>query len=133
MSVRIDDDFARFGSKSYAINKINSVDIRVRKPHGAWLGVLMALAAFIFLASGAHQVGRPDSTAGASFIIALAFAGLSAWLFRRSTIREYQLFLMTSSSEAQAFISRDEDEVVTLRDQIETAMANHSRAAFRGA
>lgn len=34
MTPIIDDDFARFGAKSYAINKINSVDVRERQPYG---------------------------------------------------------------------------------------------------
>ena len=133
MAVRIDEDFARFGSKSYAINKINSVDVRVRKPHGVGLAILFALGAFLFVVSGADQLGKPDSVAPTSFVLGAVLGGLSAWLFKRSTIREYHLFLMTSSSEAQAFVSRDEGEVATLRDEIETAMAHHSRAALRGA
>jgi len=28
--ISVDDNFARFGTKSYAINKINSVDVRSR-------------------------------------------------------------------------------------------------------
>jgi hypothetical protein len=34
--VSVDRDFARFGSKSYAINKINTVEVRERKPHAFW-------------------------------------------------------------------------------------------------
>ena len=34
MNITVDNDFARFGSKSYAINKINSVEVRERKLGG---------------------------------------------------------------------------------------------------
>jgi hypothetical protein len=43
-----------------------------------------------------------------------------AW--QKSQIREYQLFLMTSSSEAQAFVTRNREEVLSLRHSIERAM-----------
>lgn len=34
LSVSVDQHFARFGAKSYAINKINSVEVRRRYPNG---------------------------------------------------------------------------------------------------
>lgn len=44
-SVSVDRDFARFGNKSYAINKINSVEVRQHHPHNqnaAMAGQLIA-------------------------------------------------------------------------------------------
>lgn len=33
VAVSVDRDFARFGSKSFAINKIHTVEVRARRPH----------------------------------------------------------------------------------------------------
>jgi MYXO-CTERM domain-containing protein len=55
--------------------------------------------------------------------LGLLFGALALWFWRRSKIVEYQLFLMTSSSEAQAISSRDPAMIDTLRDRIESAMA----------
>lgn len=121
--VEVDDKFARFGSKSYAINKINSLDIRVAKPYGVgaiWLWSLLALICLLsFLGSLAGTEG--PSFGGLIFGAIFSFLAYRAWL--SSKIREYQLFLMTSSSEAQAFVSRDQHEVMRLRESIERAMA----------
>ena len=121
--VSVDADFARFGDKSYAINKINSVEVRSRKPHGQGAMFAWGLFSLIFALSGLGQLGA--ATGGA--LVMLGLAGLFGFLahkaWRNSQIVEYQLFLMTSSSEAQAFITRDGDEVQALRDCIERAMA----------
>jgi hypothetical protein len=53
--------------------------------------------------------------------LAILSAAAAFW-WKRSRIAEYQLFLMASSSEAQAFVSRNGDEVYSLRDRIERAM-----------
>jgi hypothetical protein len=111
-------DFARFGAKSYAINKINSVEVRERHPYGmtgAFLCGLLAIVAF----------------ASVSKIIALLPLGAAYWFWRRAQIKEFLLFLMTSSSETQAFLTRDAEEVEKLRHRIETAMIRHSQGALR--
>lgn len=121
--VSVDADFARFGNKSYAINKINSVEVRSRRPYGQGAMFVWGLLAIICGLSGLGQLA--DAAGGA--ILTLAFAvlfGFLAWkAWQKSHVVEYQLFLMTSSSEAQAFVSRDGDEVQALRDRIEGAMA----------
>jgi uncharacterized membrane protein YebE (DUF533 family) len=128
MSVSVDQDFARFGAKSYAINKINSVEVRDREPHGKFGAYLFgAVAAFVLLGWFGAMAG-PDGVTLSPLIVAAIFAGLAYWQWQRSKIREYHLFLMTSSSETQAFVTRDSDEVMSLRDQIEAAMLHHSRA-----
>lgn len=117
IAVSVDADFARFGNKSYAINKINSVEVRARRPFGpGWLilwGGLTAISAVM-----AYSLGRADW---------LLFGGVAAFFayraWKKSKTIEYQLFLMTSSSEAQALVSRDGGQIQGLRDRIEKAMA----------
>lgn len=129
MSVLVDDDFARFGAKSYAINKINSVEVRERSPHGQGGATVAAIIGGLLVISGFGQGAGPDGVNGATVIIGLVFLGIAYWQWQRSKIREYQLFVMTSSSEAQAFVSRDAHEVAELRSQIEGAMLRNSRGA----
>jgi hypothetical protein len=121
--VSVDADFARFGNKSYAINKINSVEVRSRRPYGQGAMLLWGLLALICALSGLGQLG--EGSGGG--VLTLGFAALFGFLaykaWQKSQILEYQLFLMTSSSEAQAFVSRNGDEVQKLREQIERAMA----------
>lgn len=124
IQVSVDRDFARFGSKTYAINKINSVEVRARKPHGQRAVYLWGLLSLICVLSfmGSMSDPKSDTSAGILFFAALfGFLAWRAWL--RSQIIEYQLFLMTSSSEAQAISSRDVDMIASLRDRIERAMA----------
>lgn len=130
-TVSIDDDFARFGGKSYAINKINSVEVRERQPHGLGGALVCGLIAFVLIIVASDHTGNPNADPSTTYVIAAIFAGLAVWQGVRSRIREYHLFLMTSSSETQAFVTRDEEEVVSLRDAIEEAMIKHSRAALR--
>lgn len=122
-SVSVDRDFARFGNKSYAINKINTVEVRQRQPHGqgamfVW-GLLSLILALMFLGS----ISEPDGSTFMVLPIAVLFGFLAYRAWKRSKIVEHQLFVMTSSSEAQAIASRDGDMIRTLRDRIERAMA----------
>lgn len=121
--VSVDANFARFGGKSYAINKINSVEVRTHKPHGEgaiWAcGLIALLCLLVFIGSLSALEGPSVVT----LVIGAIFGGLAYRAWRNSKIREYQLFLMTSSSEAQAFVTRNRDEVFALRDSIEKAMA----------
>ena len=129
--VSVDDDFARFGAKSYAINKINSVEVRERQPYGRGGAILCGLLCLFAIMAGWNSLGAPDGPSGSSFVLAIFFAGLAYWLWQRANIREYLLFLMTSSSETQAFVTRSEDEVASLRERIEAAMSNHSQGGLR--
>lgn len=122
--VSVDKDFARFGAKSYAINKINTVEVREHRPNGqagAWVFGLLAL---VFLVAAIGATAQDDGSPVSQLVIALLCAGIAYWMFLRSKVIEYQLYLMTSSSEAQAFLSRDGEEVARLRKSIEAAMAN---------
>jgi hypothetical protein len=114
--VSIDKDFARFGSKSYAINKINSVEVRRRHPHGQGMMFVCGLLTLISALSASGDAGAT------MWVFSALLAGLTYWFWRRSRIWEYQLFLMTSSSQAQAFYSRNPREIDQLRDRIEQAM-----------
>lgn len=116
MAVTIDEHFARFGSKSYAIDKINSVEVRERKPHGTNGATICAILAIVCLFSGINPFN------GVLFIAAVLFVVLTYFLWRRSNQREYQLILMTSSSEAEAISSNERSVIDGLRRQIEDAM-----------
>ena len=121
--IRVDDDFARFGSKSYAINKINTVEVREKKPYGQGLFVVFSLLAMIF-----GLTLFSDFSVG-TFSATLVFIAIAIFAWKRSQIIEYQLFLMTSSSEAQAYVSRDENQVFGLRNAIEHAMIKKPTAS----
>lgn len=131
MSVYVDDDFARFGNKSYAINKINSVEVRERQPHGRGGAILCAILAVLCAMSFFGSLSAPDGPVTFMLVGAAVFGFLAYRGFQKAKIREYRLFVMTSSSEAQAFVTRDEGEVYSLRDEIESAMARHSRGGGR--
>jgi hypothetical protein len=122
--VSVDRDFARFGSKTYAINKINSVDVRYRYPYSQAGILVWGLVAII---CGVSAISWASDGFGGKAIVALLLTALSGFLAyrarQRSRIKEYQLFLMTSSSEAQAIASRDQGFIANLRNQIERAMA----------
>lgn len=120
-SISVDLNFARFGNKSYAINKINTVEIRERQPYGQGLAVLFGIITLICL------ISIFSGSAGAAVGVIL-FGALTWWAWKRHKIREYDLFLMTSSASTQAYITRDQDEVLGLRDAVETAMTRqHER------
>jgi len=95
----------------------------VAKPHGEgaiWAcGLVSLICVLVFF-------GSLSASEGPSFIVLtlaaiFGFLAYRAWL--NSKIREYQLFLMTSSSEAQAYVTRDREEVFRLRSKIEEGMA----------
>ncbi len=122
--VSVDLNFARFGAKSYAINKINTVEVRNRRPYGQGLPFLFGIIAF-----ACFMTILMDGIGAGSAIGLLLFGALAYWAWQRQKTVEYSLFLMTSSSEAQALSTRDQTEVMGLRDAIETAMTRqHERA-----
>ncbi len=126
INITVDKDFARFGSKSYAINKINTVEVRAQKPHGIFGAILFGAVAALLLLSGFNQVLDGKGESGSStLVIAAILGGIAYWQWQKSKIREYQLFLMTSSSSTQAYTSNDEDEVINLRNSIERAMVGN--------
>jgi len=118
MPVSVDRDFARFGAKSYAIKQINSVEVRRRYPNGQGAMFVFGLLAVICVVSGAAAGGS-----GVLIAVGLLSGVLAFGFWQRSKIIEYQLFLMTSSSETQAISSRDPGTIDALRDRIEQAIA----------
>ncbi|WP_109808420.1 DUF6232 family protein [Sphingosinithalassobacter portus] len=122
--VQIDENFARFGSKTYAINKINSVDTRTTMKSGskAWI-FWWGLAAIVLISRfGGGNVSAGGATAVVVFAALLGWLGWRSFRKRFSTTY-YHLYLMTSSSEAQAYVTTDESEMAELRAKIEDAMA----------
>lgn len=123
MQVLVDENFARFGEKSYAIDKINTVEVRTVHPYGdGWAWVCAILSALF--AYGAYNLIQDEKSPAISVILCLVFASISHWLWRRSKIVEFQLFLMTSSASLQAYSSFDRDEISGLRNRIESAMVS---------
>ena len=128
-AVTVDRDFARFGNKSYAINKINSVEVRERHPHGQGAMYVWGLLALIMLLAFLGSLSGPQPSSGPGWLLIGAVCGFLAYVaWKKSKIVEYQLFLMTSSSEAQALASRDADLILRLRNRIESAIAGQLAA-----
>lgn len=120
MRVSIDRDFARFGNKSFAINKINTVEVVSRRPYSqnaffGW-GLLAAISLLLFVG------GSVAASLLALLLVAFfSFLGFRAW--QRRKILEYQLFLVTSSGAVQAIKSEDSSMIAGLRDKTEQAVA----------
>jgi hypothetical protein len=117
--ITVDDRFARFGDKSFAINKINSVEVRKETKAGSrayifWWGIAAIALLTIILGTGAQLAFF--------FIVVGGVLGFVSWK-KRLPIHTYFLFLVTSSAEAQAFKTHDEDEIIRLRNAVEDAMA----------
>lgn len=128
MSVSIDNDFARFGAKSYAINKITSVEIReLRSQNGGCMVALFVIPAALCALAGLGSLSSETGIAVFFLILAAIFGGVSYVMIQRAKRVTYQLFLITSASEQQAYESRDPQDVYRLRDQVEAAMLHHSR------
>ena len=124
VSVRVDRDFARFGSKAYAINKINTVDVTAKRPHSqnAFFGWgLLALISLLGFAGGEKNGVNNGVAVGLLLCAVFGFLSYRAW--RRSKIIEYHLMLVTSSHSVQAIKSRDSAFIQDVRDRIERAMA----------
>ncbi|MBD8699284.1 hypothetical protein IFT54_05570 [Sphingomonas sp. CFBP 13714] len=117
--VSVDNKFARFGSKSFAVNKITSVDVRseVTPADTKWKG-LAALAALLVIVAVTNLQIAPLCV-----LIALVLAYF-AWVgFKKSKIKTvHRLFVVTSGSEVQAYETSDGNEIGDLREAIENAM-----------
>ena len=123
--ISIDDDFARFGSKSYAIDKINSVDVRSARTGsgcGAFLcGAVTVLLALFGVAGWTAPNGH--TFGGIALAVAALFGFLSWRSYQAAKIVIYTLYLTTSSNEGQATQSIDQDEISAMRAAVEMAMA----------
>ncbi|MBO9499987.1 MAG: hypothetical protein J7483_11080 [Novosphingobium sp.] len=119
--ISVDAHFARVGSKSYAIDKISSVDVRQRKPHTLGPVLLFGLLALLFAWFGRLSM---DVGAGMPFFVVAGVCALVAWhAIRKLKVVEYRLFLVTSATEVQAIETRDAEAIAELRAAIETAIS----------
>jgi hypothetical protein len=121
--VSVDDKFARFGSKSFAINKITSIDVRseVTPADTSWKGLAAVAGLLIIVAIFNLQM------APLCVLIALV-VGYFAWLgYKKSMIKTvHRLFVVTSGSEVQAYETSDGNEIGDLRSALEDAMSASS-------
>lgn len=124
MDFSVDDDFVRVGAKSYAINKINSVEVREKTIKGQRGYVLLWLGAAFVALMWLGSLGLEDGNSAVLLIIAVGFAFWGWSRFRRrANTTEYALLLVTSSGEAQAVSTTDAGEIDEIRSRIEAAMA----------
>ena len=127
-NVEVDDKFARFGSKSFAINKITSVDVRKEVTPAKQTFALLYAAAAVFLLFALNAALERD-VANLPVLVGVALAcGFIGYRLQRaarpSTL--YRLFLVTSGSETQALSTNDVAYIRDLRASIEDAMAASS-------
>jgi hypothetical protein len=124
--ITVDQHFARFGDKAYAINKINSVEVRTHQPPEStawlWLGFIGACFGIAVL----DNIGDGESPVANLFIAGIAF--LLTYFFYKDRKRpaHHSLFLVMSNSEAQAFRSTELAEVRSLRAAVEEAIVRSS-------
>lgn len=122
--VTVDDHFARFGSKSYAINKITSVDVKTdEKRSSAWLFV--GIFGSLFLVSAFGMLGKGDSGTPVTALIGVAMIALATFLYPKRISRSYVLMLATAAGEVQATTSTDGNAITELREVIEGRIASH--------
>jgi len=126
-AVKIDDDFVRFGSKSYAVSKINSIEVREHRPYDVTPSFFLAAITIFF--GILALAGLASGGSGLAFLGCLIAGVATVILWLRAQYREFQLFLMTSSSEVQAFVSQSEEEVLALQDEIEAAIVRNARGS----
>ncbi|MFN3675431.1 MAG: DUF6232 family protein [Sphingomonas pseudosanguinis] len=130
MSVSVDNDFARFGAKNYAINKITSVEIREVKDKNAGCTIAIFAVITLVLAVSAFQSFSSGFETVLGFLAGAAIFGyLTYAMIQKSKEITYQLFLITAASEQQAYESKSRENVYDLRDRVEAAMMHHSRGA----
>ena len=121
--VIVDDNFARFGSKSYAINKITSVDVRVHeKRRSGWLA--FGIVGILFLLAGLGSLAEPEKGSALTLIV---LGGVCMFMavkgFSKRLTRSYELMLATAAGEVQATTATDGDSIQELRDVIEGRIA----------
>lgn len=116
-NITVDENFARFGSKSFAIDKVNSVEVRRQKVGNPWAVVATVIALVCLLIVLPDPGGSP-----VALILLLVFGFAAFYGYKNPPKDKIHLYRITSSSEAQAFESTNGDEVLDLRDAIENAM-----------
>src|SRR3546814_14590001 len=104
-TISVDERFARFGEKSYAINKITSVEVRSETKKGSSAFLAWWLIALTFAVSAIATL----SAVSAVFALIFVGVGWTSWK-KRAPTTTYMLFLVSTASEAQAFASQDRSE-----------------------
>lgn len=116
-NVSVDQHFVRVGSKSYAVDKIGSIDVRNRVVRGS--------AAYVvwWAIAGLAAIPAVMNQNGVWFVIALlaGIGGLPSYR-KRNSHTYFSVVLLTNAGEAQAFESTSSEEIMDIRDAIETAM-----------
>lgn len=120
--VSVDAHFARFGSKSYAIDKINSVDVKTETRTGCLWMTFAAIAAVFGLAALGQSVSPNSDNLAFGWGIFLVTAVVAVILYRARPKPLHHLMLATSSGEVQAMNSTDKASIAELRAAIEAAM-----------
>ena len=119
--ISVHDHFARFGGKAYAINKINSVEVRSHAPPEKTGWIWFSIFAAIFGVAGVPQIANGNGAGGLIFAGLLGGCAFIAYQNRRIT-PSHKLFLMMSNSEAQVCESSDLGHIQALRGAIEQAI-----------
>jgi hypothetical protein len=119
--ISVDEHFARFGSKAYAINKINSVEVRSHTPPEKTGWLWFTIFAVMFGIAGVAQMVEGQGAASLVFAALLAGCAFIAYQNRRIT-PSHKLFLMMSNSEAQVCESADLEHIQSLRRAVEQAI-----------
>lgn len=123
MDFSIDRDFVRVGDKSYAINKINSVEVRTTTQKGSRAYMAFWIIAGLFALG---MLGALISGEGAfGMFVLTAMCGFFGWLSyrKRQDTHSYALLLVTSSGEATAVTTTDRTQIASIRSDIESAIS----------
>ncbi len=114
--ITVDDHFVRVDGKSYAIDKITSVEVREEPapPKGC------AAAMVIFGA-----IGMLGALAFAPLLIfAIPMMAIGIVVLRKAKTSNFQLFIVTSAAEQQALSTHDGELIADLRKRIEGAISS---------
>ena len=123
-AVTVDANFARFGSKAYAISKINSVEVRIEKRDASMGYLLGYIGAFLGIFAGISMISEGNLGGVIAILIGIGLGGLAYMTTPKSAPPAiHRLYLMMSNNEAQAYETTDGEEVRHLREAIEDAIA----------
>jgi hypothetical protein len=126
-AVSVDRHFVRIGSKSYAVDRITSVEVRRHRPYSIGPAVAGFLSALLLLTLGIVRPVRDSWLAPTGAIglgISLMFFAL--WRWQRARVEIHQLHLSPNFPPEPAFVARDRAIVIALRDRIEAAITERA-------
>lgn len=120
--VRVDGDFVRFGSKSYAVRQITSVEVREHRKGGCAAYLWLAIAG-VFLIGGLGMLADSTAGAGVALGIGLILLALGLKALRDARATTYLLMLSSAAAEVQALSTGDAELAHRLKAEIEAAVA----------